>query len=218
MTETVLVTFLIAKFYGRYKWSQIFKLFKHWSSYPIVATCLLHVYLIYLMIHGEYWFLEYQEYIKFGSLLFYFILIFKYKLIDVSVLKRINNKTSKSLWLVWLTSPVVIGALFTIVGSKLNKIAILYNRNKMPVFPNVSYGIGYSKIDMFEKAVYFKDFHSLGNHLTNVIFLTDIFDFFFAIMSIGDVLLRIFVGLVIYYSIKQSNKRDKNKILELTSC
>lgn len=204
MTETVIIAFLIAKIKG-YKWRY---LFKHWSIYPILLICVIHIYSISLMVKGEYWFLEYAKYIKYSSLSLYFILVWKYKLVDISLFEEINNKKDKP-WLVGITSPVVVGALFAFVGSKLNQIAMFYNGNKMPVFPNVSFNTGYSKLDMFEKALPFKDFHIFGNNLTNMIFLTDIFDFFYAVMSIGDIFLRIFVGLVIYYSIKQSNK---NKI------
>ena len=204
MTETVIATFLFAWLFKGYKWSEIFKLFKHWSIYPIVLTCLLHIYCVFLMIQGEYWFLEYAKEIKTISLLFYIILIYKYKLMDISIFNKINMVKNNKL-LVWATSPFPIGALCAFIGSKLNQIAMFYNDGKMPVFPNVSIGTKYIKIDMFEKASVFKDFHSLGNYTTNLIFLTDIFDFFYVIMSVGDLLLRIFVVLVLYYSIKQCN-------------
>lgn len=201
-----MVAFLIAKIKG-YKWRY---LFKHWSIYPILLFCAIHIYAITLMFKGEYWFLTYAKYIKYSSLALYFIIAWKYKLIDISLFEKINNKENKEpLWRTWITSPVVVGGLFAFIGSKLNQIAMFYNGNKMPVFPNVSYGTGYSKLDMFDKALPFKDFHVFGNHLTNFIFLTDIFDFFIVIMSIGDIFLRVFVGLVVYYLIKQ---RNKNKI------
>jgi hypothetical protein len=105
-----------------------------------------------------------------------------------------------------MTSPVFVGGIGALIGSKLNQIAMYYNGNKMPVFPNVSFNTGYSKIDMFEKATLFNDFHTFGNHLTNMIFLTDIVDTFYAVMSIGDILIRTFVALTLYYSIKNSNE------------
>lgn len=203
MTEAVIFALLFAWFKG-YKWSQIAKLFKHWSIYPIILTCLIHIYFISLMIHGQYWFLEYGKYVKLISVLFYFILILKYNLIDISVFQRFNKKGINQLY-TSLTSPVVFGGISTYIGSKLNKIAILYNCNKMPVFPSVSFGTGYSKIDMFEKASLFKDFHVFGGYDTKLIFLTDVLDFFYVIMSVGDLLLRVFVVLILYYSIKQCN-------------
>ena len=110
MTETVIATFLFAWLFKGYKWFEIFKLFKHWSIYPIVLTCFAHIYFVYSIIHNQYWFLEYAHYIKIASFLFYFILIWKYKLLDISIFKGVNIEKNKPL-LVWVTSPVVIGAL-----------------------------------------------------------------------------------------------------------
>ena len=204
MIEVVVIACLIAKFKG-YKWSEIFKIFKHWSAYPIILTCILNIHIVYLMIHGEYWFLQYSSHIKDITFLFYILLIIKYKLINISVFKNINIKKNGQL-ITSLTSPVIIGALCATVGSKLNELAMFYNNGKMPVFPSNSISIGFSKIDMFEKASVFNDFHILGNYTTKLIFLTDTWDIFYVIMSPGDILIKLFAGMVLYYSIKQSNK------------
>ena len=57
---------------------------------------------------------------------------------------------------------------------------------------------------MFEKRLVFNDFHILGNYTTKLIFLTDTWDIFYVIMSPGDILIKLFAGMVLYYSIKQS--------------
>jgi len=201
MIEVVVIACLVAKFKG-YKWSEIFKIFIHWSAYPIILTCILNIYIVYLMIHGEYWFLQYSSCIKDVTFLFYILLIIKYKLINISVFKNINIKKNGQL-ITSLTSPVIIGALFATVGSKLNELAMFYNNGKMPVFPSNSISIGFSKIDMFEKASVFNDFHILGNYTTKLIFLTDTWDIFYVIMSPGDILIKLFSGMVLYYSFKQ---------------
>ena len=204
MIEVVFFSCLFAKFKG-YKWSEIFRIFKHWSMYPIILTCVLNIYIVFLMIHGEYWFLQYSNYIKDITLLFYILLVIKYKLIDISVFKRINIKNNGQL-ITSLTSPVIIGALCATIGSKLNQIAMFYNNGKMPVFPSNSISIGFSKIDMFEKASAFNDFHVLGDYSTRLIFLTDVWDIFYVIISPGDILIKLFAGIILYYSIKQCNK------------
>jgi len=198
MIEVVVFTFVFAWFKG-YRW-KVLNLFKNWSIYPIAFTCLLHIYIIYLMMHGEYWFMEYAKYIKIVSILFYLGLICKYKLFDISIFKKINIKENPIL--TPFTSPVSLGVLCMGIGSVLNVIAMKFNDSKMPVFASVSFGTGYSKIDMFDKMLQYKDFHIFGSHNTNLIFLTDYIDVFISIMSIGDLLNRVFVVLVIYYSIK----------------
>jgi len=208
MTETVIITLLFIWIIKGYKLSDILKLFKHWTMYPVILTCLAHMYFIYLIICGQYWFLEYATYIKTISLLFYIILIFKYKLIDISIFKNINLKKNGQLT-TSLTSPVVLGGLCTIIGSQLNKMAMFYNNGKMPVFPTSSLSIGYSKIDMFEKTFLFNDFHILGNYITTkLIFLCDTWDIFIAILSPGDIFIRFYVSVVLYYSIKQHKEMN----------
>jgi len=214
MLDVILFSCLFAKLKG-YKWSEIFKIFKHWSAYPIILTCLLNIYIIFLMIQGNYWFLQYAKHIKNITFLLYILLIIKYKLINVSIFKNINLKNGGQL-ITSLTSPVIIGAVCATIGSKLNKIAMFYNDGKMPVFPSNSLSTGFSKIDMFEKTSVFNDFHAWGNHTTKLIFLTDTWDIFYVIMSPGDILIKMFAGMVLYYSYKQCNEnlnKGKNKIM-----
>jgi len=204
--EVVVFTFVFAWFKG-YKW-KVLNLFKHWSIYPIVFICLLHIYIINLMLHGQYWFIIYGGYIKTFSILFYLALALKYNLFNLSIFHKF--KTEESPLLTTITSPVAIGVLCVGIGSILNVIAVRFNSFKMPVFPNVSLGTGYSKMDMFDKMLLYNDYHVFGNSETSLIFLTDIFDFFYSIMSIGDLITRIFVVLIIYYSIKECNKYKNN--------
>lgn len=205
MTETVLFTFLFAWLFKGYKWSEIFKTFKHWSIYPIVLTCFAHIYFIYLMINGEYWFIQYSNYIKVTSLLFYLILIIKYGLLNISIFSSI--KTEEKPLMIIITSPVVFGVLSIVLGTILNIIPMMFNDWKMPVFPTVSIDTGYSKIDMFNKMLQYNDWHVFGGFQTKLIFFTDRFDYFFGVMSMGDIITRIFVVLILYYSIKQLNKQ-----------
>ena len=86
MTEAVVVSLVFAWLFKGYKWSQIFKMLKHWSFYPIILTCILQIYIFILMTQGNYWFMEYAKYIKIVSISFYFCLVWKYKLFDISFL------------------------------------------------------------------------------------------------------------------------------------
>ena len=160
------------------------------------------------MTHGEYWFLIYGGCIKTFSILFYLALAWKYNLFNISIFSK--YKTDTSPLLTTITSPVSFGVLCIGIGSVLNMIAVKFNNSKMPVFPNVSFSTDYSKMDMFDKMLKYKDYHVFGSHDTNLIFLTDIYDVFFSIMSLGDLITRIFVVLIIYYSVKECNKYKNN--------
>lgn len=202
MIEAVVFAFTLGWFKG-YRW-KVFNLFSHWSIYPIVMTCLFNIYIIHLMHNGEYWFIEYAKYIKLISLFFYSGLILKYKLYDISIFNKVKLETNPMLTL--FTSPVVVGVSSMGIGSVLNTIAVKANDLKMPVFADVSFGTGYSKIDMFDKMLLYGDYHVFGDHTTNLIFLTDWIDLFYSVMSIGDLFIRTFVILIIYYSIKINSK------------
>ena len=76
----------------------------------------------------------------------------------------------------------------------------------MPVFPSLSYITGYAKPEGFGLV---NDLHILGNSQTNLKILTDYIDLGYSILSIGDILIRIFVFLIIYKSIVKSNKLTK---------
>jgi hypothetical protein len=109
-----------------------------------------------------------------------------------------------------LTSPVAIGGLCVVIGSKLNQIAMFYNNQKMPVFISNSWATGYAKTDIFINALKYGDFHIMGNEFTKLIPLCDTWDFGYCSMSIGDLLIRTFVVLIIYFSIKECNKSKIN--------
>ena len=85
------------------------------------------------------------------------------------------------------------------------------NSGKMPVYPSLTYFTGYAKPEMFIDSAKYGDFHILGDAYTKMIPLCDIFDVFgYCVMSIGDIIVRSFLFLVIYYCIKESNKITTN--------
>ena len=107
----------------------------------------------------------------------------------------------------------IIACCSLLCGFTLNKIVTSFNQGKMPIFPDVSYSTGYTHYDMIINASKYGDFHVLGNHLTNFIFLADIFDVGGSIWSIGDILVRVFAFLIVYSSVKEISKIHNNKML-----
>ncbi|MBU3214565.1 DUF5317 domain-containing protein [Clostridium estertheticum] len=186
MIEPMLLALVFAKIKG-YK---IKPLFKTWAIYPVLTFVLLYVILEVMIFNNNYEFIKYTSIFHYLYLLTFIILIIKYKL-NISA---------------------IIGSIFIIIGSILNKIVIAANNGKMPVFPTLSYLTGYVKSDSFMKV---KDIHILGSGVTKLKFLTDIIDVGYCIMSIGDICIRVFVFIILFNTIKVINKTQiiKNETL-----
>ena len=181
---------------GIYKYKQysIKQIFKHWSVYPPLLFVLFYLYLEYTMFVQNYYFLPYSYIIKTATLFSFFPLIITYKLIENP--KYINNQ-----FLSILTSPASKAGLSLWIGSSLNRLALYYNNNKMPTYPSISYWTKYIKPDGFIDGV-----HIIGDAYSNMVLLCNTWDLGFTVLSLGDVIVRIFPFIILYHSIKRSNK------------
>lgn len=177
MIETVLLAMLIAKIKG-YK---LKPLFKDWAVYPAMIFTLFYVFMQITIFCGYYGFIKYASLLETIYIFSFLFLIFRYKLYISALL----------------------GSMCIFIGTALNKIVIEANGGRMPVFPTFSYITGYTKPDSFLKI---KDIHILGNSMTKLKFLTDYIDLGYSILSIGDILIRLFIFIVVYNSIKYINK------------
>ena len=128
-------------------------------------------------------------------MLSYIPLLYIYNLYENDNQKYINNNIMNV-----VTSPMFKAGFCLWLGSTLNKIVINAN-NGMPVFPSNTYWTGYAKPDLFNDGI-----HILGNAYTKLIPLSDWIDIFYSVISPGDILIRMYVFLIIYYAIKYSNK------------
>lgn len=174
MLETILFAFLLAKI----KKYEIKPLFKSWEIYPIIIFELVYITGQVLIFSGNYEIIQFMHRLKPFYLCTYLFLIFKYDL-------YINS---------------IIGTIFIVLGGILNDIAIKANGGYMPVYPTLSYLTGYVKPEAF---LLVNDIHVLGNSQTQLKLLTDYIDLGYSILSVGDVLIRVFVFIVIYNSIKK---------------
>ena len=82
------------------------------------------------------------------------------------------------------------------------------NGGEMPAFPSLTYFTGYLKSDTFSKI---QDIHILGDSSVKFKYLSDIIDIGYSILSIGDILIRIFVVIIIYVTVKKTNEEFKAK-------
>lgn len=179
MIETILLALLAAKIKG-YK---LKPLFKSWEIYIVFAFLVIYVFLNMGVFFGYYGFIKYARPLESLYICSFLILIVKYR-------QYVS---------------AITGSAAIIAGSVLNRVAIGANSGKMPVFPTLSYLTGYVKPGMFAKV---NDIHVLGNAATKLKFLTDTIDLGYSILSIGDVLIRIFTFIIIFNTIRSINKMN----------
>ena len=180
MTETIVLAMLLAKIKG----NRICPFFKTWTVYPFLVVEVLYLFFQIQVFTGNYYFIQFAPYIK---KIYLFCLI-----IPIIVYKEYLQG--------------IIGSVFVIIGTLLNKFVISQNGGLMPVFPSFSYITGYVKPDAFDLN---DGIHVLGSAETRYWFLSDFIDVGYSIMSIGDLFIRVLVFLVIYKTIKTMNAPDK---------
>ena len=177
MPETIILALIFAKL-KRYK---IRKLFSLWQFYIILGF-----ELIYLVFQVNF-FMHNYSLIKYGHILnavylsSYLLLIIRCKLYKTSL----------------------YGTACLVTGSILNETAIWANGGKMPVFPSNTLITGYVTDWPFTTI---DNLHVLGSSSTHLVFLTDIFDIGYSVLSIGDIFIRLFVFIIIYNTVKYLNK------------
>lgn len=199
MVETLLLSMIFSKtkLYLKLGKLQIQKesylikpILKRWSIYPVIFMSLFYVFLQFQIMNQNYYFLQYQHIIK-------TMILMSYMVLGIDVLFRHERYKE-----------YIIACFCLIIGFSLNKIVMYFNNNLMPIFPDISYSTGYTQYDMVASMPEYSSIHVLGDHTTNLIFLSDIFDFGVSIVSIGDVLCRLYAFLIVYYSIKALNSTN----------
>lgn len=181
MLESILLAFIISKVKG-YK---LKPLFTTWEIYPILIFILMYIGLQITVFFGNYNFIKYSKIFESLYLCSFIFLILKNKLYFSSI----------------------IGSIFVFIGTLLNKIVIVVNDGKMPVFPKLSYATGYVTKNSFLNP---NDIHILGSGETKLRFLADIIDTGYNIMSLGDICIRVFSFIIILNSIKYINETKYN--------
>lgn len=183
MIETIIIAFLFSKIKGY----EIKNLFKTWHIYPMVLLELLYFVGQVMIFNGNYEYVKLFASMKSIYLCSYLFLVFKHE----------------------IYTSAIFGAGCVILGGILNDLAIKANNGFMPVYPTLSYLTGYAKPEGFN---IINDIHILGNADVKLKFLTDYIDLGYSILSIGDILIRVLIFLIIYNSIKSINEKTKEKV------
>lgn len=167
--------------------------FSNWMSFLLPLICLL-LYIIFDIsaLTRHYWYKDYQNILKFITLICYLSLIKKYELYK-------NNRFIKY-QLSFLLSPAMIAVYCVVVGITLNTIVILSNNNLMPVCPSLSNITGYYSSELINDGR-----HILYSSTTKLSFLIDWIDLGYTMMSPGDAFFRLYPFIIILSSIKKAN-------------
>ena len=188
MIETILLALLIAKLKG-YK---VKPLFMDWPIYLVLLFALMYILLEIAVFKGNYSVVGLSTAYKILYLSAFLAMIIKYN----------------------LYRNAIAGSVFVLLGGVLNDAAIAVNNGKMPVFPTLSYLTGYVSPDTFTKV---SDIHILGSSAVNLKFLTDIIDLGYSILSIGDVFIRLFPFIIVFFAVKSCSDRMKKRVYLITN-
>jgi hypothetical protein len=110
-----------------------------------------------------------------------------------------------------LYKPAFAGGLCILAGTALNKLVIAQNGGHMPVYPTLSYLTGYVKPETFGTL---DTLHVLGGEGIRLAFLSDVVDFGYSILSVGDVLIHLYACIMLYALIKAANQRFSAKVTQ----
>ena len=183
MIETIMLSIIVAKVRGY----NIKKILKCYSLYPIIIFELTHLILQFQIVSGNYSNVALARSYKTIYMYLFLIPIFKYRLYVQGVM----------------------GSIFIFIGTFLNNLVIHFNNGRMPVFPTISYYTGYVSLDSLTA---FNSIYFLGNGNVKLKILSDWVDVGYSVLSIGDILIRVFVFIVIFNTMKEINKPKKVKI------
>lgn len=173
---------VLALWCARRKKQRLSVLWCGYALYPFFAAELVYLACQVSVLLGYYWAVAYAPMFKFFFLFPLVIPVIAYE----------------------LYYPALAGSACVVLGSVMNQIAIAYNGGKMPVYPTLSRLTGYFS----ENAMLRYDaLHTLGNEATRFKVFTDYIDLGYSILSLGDVLIRVFIFLILYYSVVRLNDR-----------
>lgn len=192
MIEFIIGAFLYAKLKHKYK---LLPVLKHWTAWLPLTFMFFYIFLEITTWMRWYYFIPYAHIIKTATLLSYVPLVIKYQLYQ--------NEQGKL-----FLSPMIWAGFCLWLGSTLNKIALHFNNGYMPTFCDLGFWTGYVSKD---SSSFIDGLHILGNPYSSAIPLCNIFDWGWTCVSIGDILVRFYAFIIIYYAIKYINI-NKNKI------
>ena len=178
----MVVEIIIVCILARLKRLRLGPLLHTWTFYPILAVQLALVVLQGSIFFRYYGFVPLARYTEPAVILSFLpaILVFR------------------------LYRPAMIGAGSIVAGTALNRLVISQNGGHMPVYPTLSYLTGYVTP---QSVASLSGLHLIDADGARLVFLSDVIDYGYCILSIGDVLIHLFACIMLYALIKAVNGR-----------
>lgn len=167
---------LLAALVGKLKGYRVGYALTRRSFIPFYLVEVIYCYFQFNVFFGNYVFVQYAPIIKSASLYTLILPVIVYK----------------------LYLPAIAGSGFIALGSILNELAKHANGGKMPVYPTLSRLTGYFS----EEALANSSLHIMGNSDTKLKILCDYIDVGYSIISVGDLLVHLFVFIIFLYVMK----------------
>lgn len=181
----MILAILFALTFAKLKGFKLKPLLTTYALYPFAILTVIMLYLQARVFFHDYRWIKYAQYIQSAYLFSLSIPFLIYK----------------------LYKPGLLGALFIVLGTIMNKFVIGQNGGKMPVFATLSKLTGYYSETMISTA---DTIHIAGDASTKYRLLTDYIDLGYTILSIGDILIYSFAFIILYYVVKEVNTRQAN--------
>ena len=177
----MILTFVFALILAKIKKQKLSVLFKAYALYPVYLSELFVMFLQANVFLGNFYFSRHLELIKMLHLGLYIIPVIAYG----------------------LYKQALVGSAFVFAGTALNKLVMHANGGKMPVYPSLSRLTGYFSPEGLSAP---GGIHSLGGPSTKLAFLADYIDVGYSVLSIGDLIIRVYIILILYYTIVRLNR------------
>ncbi len=173
----MIITLILTAIFAKIRGYKLKPLLTAYELYPIYAFELFSIFLQANIFLGNYSYVKWAGFLKPFYLALYLIPIIKYQ----------------------LYKQAVVGSVLIFIGTAMNKIVIAANGGRMPIYPTLTRLTGYYDPVLFEANT---TIHMLGGAGTKLAFLADWIDVGYSILSIGDLFIRAFTAIVLFYTIK----------------
>lgn len=183
----MLLFILIPLILARIKKYKVVPAFRKVDLLPLYAVECIYVFAVAAAYFENYSFLRFASLIQMA-----FILVLLLPIIRRSLYKQ-----------------ALVGAASVLLGTALNRIVLNANGGKMPVLPSLSLHTGYYKPGSLSQGL--DSLHILMTDSTKLNFLGDFIDTGFCVMSIGDVLIHLFVSIIVFYTVKSMQTSNKSE-------
>lgn len=174
----MILTIVFTLCFAKYKKLKLSPLWKNIWLLPIFILEIVHLLFQIAVFQSVYIFIPYAELFKRLYLYALLLPIIRYGLYQSALL----------------------GSLFLLSGTVLNRIVMRANSGFMPVYPSVSKWTGYFNTAPLST---YDSIHILGDANTKLKFLSDFIDIGFSILSPGDLFIHSFSFIILYSTIKK---------------